>query len=150
MGMDVYGTNGTYFRNNVWWWHPLWNYCCLVAPEICDGVKYGHTNDGDGLNRVNSVALAEILRAEIKSGATAKYSREYAKAQKALPDEPCNICGGTGKRKEPPAVGPGKIKCNGCGGKGRVRPFGTNYPFSVENVREFAAFLEKCGGFEIH
>ena len=23
---------GVYFRNNVWWWRPLWNYVC----EECD------------------------------------------------------------------------------------------------------------------
>jgi hypothetical protein len=31
MGMDVYGKaptveEGKYFRNNLWWWRPLWTY----------------------------------------------------------------------------------------------------------------------------
>jgi hypothetical protein len=40
MGMDVYGKDavsekGEYFRNNVWYWRPLWNYCIEVAPDLC-------------------------------------------------------------------------------------------------------------------
>ena len=39
MGMDVYGKNqtsekGSYFRNNVWWWRPLWNYCEELHGDI--------------------------------------------------------------------------------------------------------------------
>jgi len=52
MGMDVYGIApiaevGKYFRNNIWWWHPLWNYVQEVAPHLTEGVN-GHFNDGDG------------------------------------------------------------------------------------------------------
>ena len=41
MGMDVYGKKpkgekGDYFRNNVWWWRPLWQYCASSAPELID------------------------------------------------------------------------------------------------------------------
>lgn len=39
--------------------------------------------------------------------------------------------------------------CNGCSGTGKDKPFWTNYPFSKENVQEFADFLEACGGFKI-
>ena len=27
---------GVYFRNNVWWWRPLWNYCLAVAEDIIE------------------------------------------------------------------------------------------------------------------
>ena len=35
MGMDVYGREpekelGKYFRSNVWWWRPLWNYTAEI------------------------------------------------------------------------------------------------------------------------
>lgn len=39
---------------------------------------------------------------------------------------------------------------NGCDGKGTKRPADTWYPFEVENVKEFATFLQDCGGFEIY
>lgn len=39
--------------------------------------------------------------------------------------------------------------CNACKGTGKVRPFQTSYSFDESDVREFAEFLENCGGFEI-
>ena len=77
MGMDVYGKNptsekGSYFRNNVWWWRPLWDYCLEVAPELCSDVS-GHTNDGEGLDEAGAIALSEILFQELWDGKTAQY-----------------------------------------------------------------------------
>src|ERR1035441_4207245 len=96
MGMDVIGTNprnqtGKYFRNNIWWWHPLWEYCSEVAPDICGRVVYGHSNDGDGLDAEASTALAQLLRNEIESGRTATYAATRESALKKLPDVVCQI-----------------------------------------------------------
>jgi hypothetical protein len=71
-----------------------------------------------------------------------------------MPDEPCDICAGTGVRKPEPHCGAGDlkeggIKCNGCKGEGYVRPWASHYPFSTENVRNFVAFLRESGGFVI-
>lgn len=159
MGMDVYGNNGNYFRNNVWWWRALWNYCCDIGFEIIppDVKRSGHSNDGSGLNAKDSITLAKMLIKEIESGNTKKYEDEYMAKINALPDEDCRICGGTGLRAAAPNTGPGEFGCNGCGGdfynnkpgKGKVRPWASHYPFNVENVKEFADFLMKCGGFRI-
>jgi len=159
MGMDVYGKKpsnkrGEYFRNSVWGWHPLWSYCKKVAPEVTDKVKYGHSNDGDGLGKRDSLKLAKILREEISSGRTAAYEKEYTAAMKEAPDQKCDLCKGKGRRTDAFAKRslPETTKpkgCNACGGKGKVRPFATHYPFELDNVAEFAEFLENCGGFEI-
>lgn len=154
MGMDVFGKSpiserGRYFRNNVWWWHPLWDYCESIAPDIIPQSNLGHSNDGWGLGSRAARKLADRLAAALASGETEQYAQSYAAFLKALPDEPCTICGGTGKRAEPPHTGPGPLPCNGCNGSGRTPHFDTHYPFSVENVREFEAFLRDCGGFEI-
>lgn len=159
MGMDVYGKDGSYFRNNVWRWRPLWNYCCEVGSNaIPDKVKAsGHNNDGAGLNEKDSIKLAKILLHQIEIGETKKYEDEYTAKIEALPDEDCIICGGTGLRANVPNIGPGSNGCNACGGSfdgnnrgtGKRRPWAASYPFSVENVKEFAEFLLKCGGFEI-
>lgn len=150
MGMDVYGKHptseiGKYFRNNVWWWRPLWDYCAIVAPKLAGKVEHGQTNDGDGLNAIDSQALAAILRTKIKNGEAKRYEDSYTKRLAAIPDELCEFCKGTGKRSDMPK----QPKCNGCEGKGKRRPSDTWYPFSVENVQQFAAFLDECGGFEI-
>jgi hypothetical protein len=96
MGMDVYGKQpsseiGEYFRNNVWWWRPLADYCLEVAPvALTSKCQHWHTNDGAGLNGQDARALAAILRAEVASGRTASYAmareaRVAAGAMSALP-----------------------------------------------------------------
>lgn len=154
MGMDVYGKKptsevGQYFRNNVWWWRPLAEYCFVVAPEIASKCTHWGTNDGDGLGTRDAKKLAAALRAKIADGHTEAWGAIRKAELDRLPDEDCSICGGTGCRLPAPQIGPGPELCNACEGKGRVRPWDTHYPFSVENVMEFAAFLEDCGGFKI-
>ena len=43
---------GVYFRNNCWWWRPLWNYCYAIADDIISEEVWdsGHSNNGAGLN----------------------------------------------------------------------------------------------------
>jgi hypothetical protein len=159
MGMDVFGKSATieagkYFRNNVWWWRPLADYAREVAPEITGACKHWQTNDGDGLDAAASIALADKLQAEIDSGRTATYQKIYTSHLEQTPNEPCSLCEGTGTRLPVPHRGAGDptttgIRCNGCDATGYVRPFDTQYPFSVENVQEFVLFLRACGGFEI-
>lgn len=154
MGMDVIGRfpiseRGQYFRNNVWWWHPLWHYCMSVAPDIIPRDNLGHSNDGWGLPDRKARKLADRLAAALASGETEQYAKDYATYLEQLPDESCTICGGTGHRAVPPNIGPGLLSCNGCNETGRVPSFEKHYPFSVENVREFEAFLRDCGGFRI-
>ena len=80
MGMDVIGLKpttkeGEYFCNTVWWWRPLADYCIRVAPDIAAQCKHWHSNDGDGLDERNAIALADLLQAEIDSGRCGSYAR---------------------------------------------------------------------------
>lgn len=176
MGMDVSGNNprsdvGEYFRNNVWWWRPLADYCITTAPDICDRCKHWHSNDGDGLSGPSSVELADKLQATIDDGSCAKYAEEYDKEMAALPSEPCRWCDSTGVRKDNVGVDQGQSEkeislangffknhprfgqtgwCNGCDGTGAKENWGKSYPFSVENVQEFTNFLRESGGFSIN
>lgn len=178
MGMDVLGKaprseTGKYFRNNVWFWRPLADYCLKVAPDICAACEGWHFNDGDGLDAKGSVELAEALDLELATGRTLDYERRYREMVAALPNVTCRLCNGTGIRSD--AVGvqhkmtvrvcegvdshefhgephprAGKEGwCNGCNGRGYVKHDAASYPFSAENVEEFVAFLRDCGGFEI-
>jgi hypothetical protein len=155
MGMDVYGKKptapaGKYFRNSVWSWRPLAGYIAMVAPEIAAECKYWQSNDGDGLGARSAKKLADILDEEIRSGRCAEVEAQYKADMEAAPDEPCDICGGTGLRAKVPNIGPGDEPCNGCNSKGTRRPSTTYYPFEVENVANFAKFARASGGFEIH
>lgn len=160
MGMDVYGKKptseiGEYFRNTVWWWHPLWEYCCDVGNNVINEQlkQNGHYNDGNGLSATKSKKLATLLQTEVDAGRTKKKEEEHTTTIATMPDEPCEFCNGTGKRTDAVAK---KYNmdwcggCNGCNGTRKVRPAAANYPFSEENVIEFIAFLNDCGGFSIN
>lgn len=150
MGMDVYGEaplsdKGEYFRNNVWWWRPLWNYIGGLGLLSGADLEQGHNNGGHLIPAAQSVEIADRLDAEVASGRCATYAAKYQASLDALPDEPCDLCSGTGKRTDMEV----KDGCNKCHGKKTVRPFDTYYPFSVENVQEFALFANNSGGFRI-
>jgi len=155
MGMDVYGKNpdakeGEYFRNNVWQWRPLWEYCCHVAPTLTRKVIYeGQSNDGGGLDAEDSKKLAVYLEQRIGNREAAAYVARRNETLAALPDVLCWLCGGTGRRATPPEIGPGDHPCNRCGSTGHIRPWETEYSLDVRNIENFARFLAHCGGFEI-
>lgn len=150
MGMDVNGKNpdskvGEYFRNNCWYWRPLARYCCEVAPAITAACTYWQSNDGDGLDAEGSKALAAELRKRLDSGEVEAYAKDRQAKLDALPMHRCDLCDGTGKRTDMEV----EDGCNACHGTGKVKDNETWYPFDVDNVKEFAEFLEHCGGFEI-
>jgi hypothetical protein len=155
MGMDVFGRNpttkeGEYFHNTVWWWRPLADYVCRIAPEITSACRYWQSKDGDGLVAQASIALANKLQGEIDSGGVLAYEMRRNSRLELMPNEPCDFCEGTGRRKPAPQCGAGDVRtgiCNKCDGEGHVRPAITEYPFSVENVQRFIVFLRGCGGF---
>ncbi len=173
MGMDVYGKKptskeGKYFRNNVWYWRPLWNYIVAEFPEYISEelATAGHYNDGAGLDGPDAKRLGKALQAAIKAGYTADYEQLFRNAQSEVELEPCGLCDSTGIRsdrvgqdmgmpdrvlEQHVAVVVGRTTgwCNSCGGIGKVEPFALSYDFTVDNVREFAEFLLDCGGFEI-
>lgn len=164
MGMDVFGRApsapvGEYFRNNVWWWRPLADFVCERYPELAAGCEYWQSNDGDGLDEQTSIELAGQLRADLASGVVAEYEQAHTARLAALPDETCWLCAGAGVRTDEVGVQmgldcprdpeTGQGGCNGCAGTGTRRPSEASYPFSAENVAEFAEFLAACGGFRI-
>ena len=184
MGMDVIGVNptskkGEYFRNNVWWWHPLWEYCSVVAPDICKKVIHAHSNDGDGLDEDDSKALAKLLIASLKNGDADDYISQREQYLAGLPTDTCKWCRGTGMRQwYEKKDGEGcravwtskeqedgthiytcetmnedeevsEKQCNVCRGTGIEKHFALSYQLNTENIKNFASFLKGCGGFSI-
>ena len=169
MGMDVYGTKpknetGEYFRRNVWGWRGLWDYC-LDTFEIVADVN-GHDNNGDGLNAEKSAILAEQMKADIASGAAQDYITARNHKLASLERLTCEWCDGTGIRTDEVgmfqdmptrelspemAMLTGRTHgfCNGCSGEGKKDNWETNYQFDLEDIKEFAEFIENSGGFRI-
>ena len=136
---------GYYFRNNCWWWRPLWNYCHTIADDLISEELFdsGHHNDGSGLNDEDAKKLGNILMDEIASGRTIQYQASHQQYLDDLPDDDCWSCKnnnrGHNKKKE----------CKSCNKTGKTKNFNKNYPFDVDNVEDFAKFCLECGGFEI-
>ena len=106
-------------------------------------------NGGEKISATKSLKIAKHMQKLIDDGSAEKYEKEYTKSLEEMEDIDCDICDGTGKRKEPPETGAGTLKCNGCEGTGKREPWVKSYPFSVENLQEFIEFSKNSGGFEI-
>jgi len=137
---------GIYFRNNVWWWKPLWRYCAEVDKDNLiseDTYHGGMHNDGVGLDSESARKLGIKLQVEVLNGNTLAYKEAYEERLAALPLETCHRCNNNNRGKAK------KKDCNTCDKTGFQSDFATNYPFDVENVQLFIDFLMDSGGFEI-
>ena len=147
-GVEPKSERGKSFGNNCWNWRPLWDFvfdqCGDVISE--EDHRKGHYNDGHLIPREKSERIAQRLLALCANGRVLDVEREYKKQQEALPDEICDLCHGTGTRPDIVVLN----GCNACHGKGARRPSDTYYPFSAENVLEFAEFCKDSGGFRIY
>lgn len=171
MGMDVYGKKpqnetGEYFRRNVWGWRPLWDYCLDRHGKVAGKVKNGHSNDGDGLGENGSLKLAGLLIQDLADGSAKDYIDQRNAYLAGLERLACELCEGTGIRSDQVGVENGmpdqelsiEMKmltgrshgyCNGCGGEGKNDNWETNYFLNLDDITEFAEFLENSGGFQI-
>ena len=140
---------GTYFRNNVWYWRPLWDYVYSLCDDVIteDDHKSGHHNDCHLIDADKCEVIANRLANELLNGGVTKYKEERQEYLDKLPLKKCDTgtCNGTGQRNDEFVKG----ECNGCGGTGKQKDHDTHYPFNEANVREFHSFVKHCGGFEI-
>ena len=143
---------GTYFRNNVWGWRPLWHFVTAVCNDFLTekDIEAGCYNDGHKISKTKATRIANRLLNMVKDGSVKEYEEGYKKHLASLNQVGCDICGATGRRQEPPKTGAGDYQeCNGCNGTGKVDDWAKSYPFSEDNVREFANFCLNSGGFRI-
>jgi hypothetical protein len=173
MGMAVCGNNpssktGEYFEAAGLLWLPLAQISQHFAPEVCAACKYWDSNDGDGLDADGARRLAVALEQALVAGQIDAYLAERAQYLATLPNEVCQLCGGTGVRrdalgiedKQPERVidQPGHPRhgetgwCNGCDGRGWNENWTDEDGGNTdrETVTRWIAFLKDCGGFSIN
>ena len=170
MGMDVFGKKpineaGKYFRNSIWWWHPLAEFLVETYPKVTSKCKDWHSNSGYGLGAKASRDLAKLVKADIRSGKVEDFERAQQLALAAIPPVACTCCDATGIRTDQLGLeakfperplSPEVVEltgrthgwCDDCDGLGTQRQ--ALLCFSVSNVEEFSNFLENCGGFNIY
>jgi len=146
---DEYQSNnpGDYFRANVWWWRPLWDYVCHVCDDILieEDMEKGTYNDGHEIDNEKALAIADRLKTLHKNGDMLKHQIEREAYLKGLDKIDCTTCNGTGQRNDEYVKG----DCNGCNGEGKRESWETSYPFETDFVMDFAKFCEQSGGFSI-
>lgn len=150
MGIDIkarkpQNEDGRWYQNSWWGWRPVAEYVLehVSLPE--KETEYWGSNDGQKVSAKSAVKIADYIDAALGSGELQTYVAERDAALAALPDEPCEYCKTTGTRH----WDDGDRECNVCHGNGKVRPVGTWYRLTVEEVKSFGAFCRKSGGFEI-
>ena len=113
---------GLYFRNNVWWWRPLWVFVCDHCDDLMSdsNMRAGTYNDGHRIDEKTAINISDRLFDLIDDGTVDKYSKEYEKER--------------------------KIAANSDNEDAKYM---SNYPFSTDNVKRFATFCKESGGFDI-
>ena len=144
-------TKGSYYRQNVWGWKPVWEYVSAFCGYILSikDLQRGYFNDGLKISKTKANRIAGRINKLNKNGSLEEYVKARNKIIERMPDEECDICKGTGGRKKPPEIGPGDVKCNGCSGEGTRRPFAVNYMGYKDDIIEFGEFCKHSGGFTI-
>ena len=151
---------GDYFRSNVWWWRPLASYVIKYTGCVDEkDAEMWSTNDGHEVDDETAQQIHNQLQVLIESGHTQKfqddYEKERAKAEKhndKVEKELEKFCKSVEKKLGKTNVAPmnfpkaDKEKWDEIWNK---RKWSASYPFSVENVKEFAEFCRFSGGFKI-
>ena len=70
---------GTYFRNNVWWWRPLWNFVSATCDNILTekDIEHGSFNDGHRISKTKANRIAKRLWGLINNGQVKEYEEGY-------------------------------------------------------------------------
>ena len=70
---------GVYFRNNVWYWRPLWNYVYSLCHDFISKERFdsGHNNCGEQFTHDEAKTIARRIRREINNGNAEAYVQLY-------------------------------------------------------------------------
>ena len=152
---------GNYFRNNVWWWRPLWTFTCDHCADFLteDDMNGGCYNDSYIITENKAIAIAERLYEALKEPETQEYLDNHMKAmekakkhnemieqeKKALDEIAVAI---TGDKNVAPINYPKDLKKKFDELQKR-RDWAASYPINRENIENFARFAEQSGGFSI-
>ena len=79
---------GIYFRNNCWWWRPLWDFCYNMTDVLSENDwEQGHTNSMHIISESKAVELGSQLMEMVSNGKVETYIKEYELSREAKKDE---------------------------------------------------------------
>ena len=112
---------GVYFRNNCWWWRPLWSFVCNNCDFMTEEqFTAGSYNDGKEIDQETAAKIGTQLEILLADGTVDKWEEHIKKKNKELEKS-----------------------------EDKDMRFLSSYPFSRENVENFAKFCLESGGFII-
>ena len=84
--------DGAYFRNNVWWWRPLWHFVTATCDNILTekDMEYGSSNDGHKISKTKAKKIAVKLRKALKDGDVDAYESWYTRKVSQLDEKDWN------------------------------------------------------------
>ena len=121
--MDEYyeANPGVYFRNNVWWWRPLWEFVCLQCDFMTEEQKEsGAYNDGKEIDQETAAKIGTKLKILLEDGTVDRWEDHITTRNEELEQS-----------------------------DNKEEKFAANYPFSRNNVENFTEFCLQSGGFVI-
>ena len=153
---------GYYFRNNVWWWRPLADFVLWLADKefTTDKDREGwHNNGGYRVDEKKAKFIAGLLEASIDEGIAKRFEDENKRKMKEAKLHNLEVAKKhdelqmivkekTGKDNLVPADYPEPFNSQ-WNDIQKLTNYEAHYPFSVENVKDFARFCRESGGFEI-
>lgn len=81
---------GYYFRNNIWYWSPLWHFVCdYVAPKILSAAdkEAGEFNDGYVISAIKANYIADKIDELDEKGELVLYEQKSNEARDELPED---------------------------------------------------------------
>jgi len=151
---------GSYFRNNVWFWRPLWSFVCVSCDDILKkkDISGGNYNDGHKISKTKAIKMGKRLSEKLADGTIDDMERDYAlrkakadvhnkNVQKHL-DEISRKCKDKHGKDLVPANYPEPYKTL-WDDMYSNKMWDSDYPFSRDNIEDFAKFCLQSGGFEI-
>ena len=151
---------GDYFRNNVWFWRPLWEFVCNSCDDFLTpaDIEKGFYNDDRKISKTKSLKIARRLSKLIADGTVDTFEREctltIAKAEvdnKEVRKEMDRISDECKKKHGiflVPAEFPEPYKTQWDDAFAKEN-WSPSYPFYADNVKYFAEFCLQSGGFSI-
>jgi len=151
---------GDYFRNNVWFWRPLWSFVCASCDDFLSekDMNGGNFNDGHKISKTKATKIGKRLSKVLADGTVDGIERDYglrkAKAdvhnknvQEQL-DKISKECKDKHGKDLVPANYPEPYKTQ-WDEMYSNKSWDSDYPFDKSNIEEFSKFCLQSGGFEI-
>jgi len=150
---------GEYFRANVWFWRPIWNFVCLYCDFLSeDDMDAGCSNSGDRICKTKANRIASRLRKLDKQGVIQKWEDEMlipfneAKEHNKVIDKEMEVFQDKMRIKYGSDIVPSnydvhdKVTWDNIYHK---RSWASSYPPSATAIIKFGIFCGESGGFEI-